>query len=295
MDIVRICDGKRGHENQSLGLVESLARLTDVRVEDLTTQGKGAAASLRLATTSLPAAQLVIGAGHATHLPLLLVAHRTEARSVVLMKPSLPRRLFDLCVVPVHDGVSEGPGLFLTLGALNRIRPAESPDRKHYLVLIGGPSRHNDWSDAELAMQIRAIRERCPGRTLHLVTSRRTPASTLHQLADVGGDTVLMRFDSTHRDWLSSTLPRAATVWVTEDSVSMGYEAASAGAQLGLLHVPRFRPGRTRRAVDALLDSGRAVSFEQWRSGTALQHPEHPLAEADRCARAILQRWPELT
>ena len=40
------------------------------------------------------------------------------------MKPSLPRRCFDLCIVPRHDGLAPDAHTLVTEGALNRIRPA---------------------------------------------------------------------------------------------------------------------------------------------------------------------------
>jgi uncharacterized protein len=46
---------------------------------------------------------------------------------VVLMKPSLPRRWFDLCILPQHDGIAADAHTLVTEGALNRVRPA--PDR----------------------------------------------------------------------------------------------------------------------------------------------------------------------
>ena len=251
----------------------------------------GLAAAARLARHPLPCVQLVVGAGHGTHLPMLVVARRTGARSVVLMNPSLPRALFDLCVVPEHDGVRAGPGVFLSLGALNRIRPGPAQRRDGCLVLIGGPSRHCGWDDEGLMNQLRALLERSRQR-VQLVTSRRTPDTTLRCLQHL--DQPLLPFDTTDPDWLAGALPEADTVWVTQDSVSMAYEAASAGARIGLLEVPDFRPGRTRQAAQALLDSGRAVSFRHWRDGHPLQRAEAPLAEADRCACDILRRWPEL-
>lgn len=291
MDIARICDGKRGHENQSLGLVEALARITAVRVQDIPLRGSGLGTAVGLVGRRLRPLQLVVGAGHGTHLPLLLVARRTGARSVVLMNPSLPRALFDLCVVPEHDGVKPGRGLFLSLGALNRVRPASQQQRDGCLILIGGPSRHSGWDDEALTHQLQLLLERTRQR-VQVVTSRRTPDTTLRRLQRLNRP--LLPFETTDPDWLARALPGADTVWVTEDSVSMAYEAASAGSLLGLLQVPEFRPGRTQRALQALLDSGRAVSFQHWRAGRPLHRTETPLAEADRCAAEILRRWPEL-
>ena len=133
-------DGRRGHDNQSLGLTEALARRAPVRTVDVPVRGgaSGAVASLAGRPPG-PAPSLVLGAGHATHLALIIAARRQRARSVVLMNPSLPRALFDLCLVPVHDGVAEGGNVLLSLGALNRLRPSRERDPQQSLSWWAAP------------------------------------------------------------------------------------------------------------------------------------------------------------
>jgi hypothetical protein len=74
----------------------------------------------------------------------------------------------------------------------------------------------------------------------------------------------------------------------------MLYEALSAGSATGALPVPRRRTSRPSRGVDALVASGEVTAFDRWVPGMALPRPAMALAEADRCARAILARWPEI-
>jgi mitochondrial fission protein ELM1 len=291
MHLVRICDGKRGHENQSLGLAEALARRAPVTRQDLTVSGRGILGSGALARQSAPQTDLVLGAGHATHPGVLRTARARSARSVILMKPSLPRSWFDLCIVPEHDGIDEDDHTWLSLGALNPVRPAAQKDPRLVLVLVGGPSRHNGWDCEQLVGQMEQLLPRLESALL--VTSRRTPPSTAQRLHRLVGD-ALMRFDAVAPDWLAQTMPRASVIWVTEDSVSMAYEAASAGAAVGLLEVPGLRPGRTREALRALRQSARAVTLQDHLAGVPMVPPAQPLQEAERIAERLLARWPEL-
>jgi mitochondrial fission protein ELM1 len=80
--------------------------------------------------------------------------------------------------------------------------------------------------------------------------------------------------------WLAGKLSALETVWVTEDSVSMIYEALSGGAKVGVLEMPRLRPGaRVIRGLEVLRAEG---YFDK-------DHPPQLLAEADRCAELILK------
>src|SRR5690606_13546058 len=122
-------DGKPGHENQSAGLAEALARRVTCSIHRISLAGtRGILPRMRRAVAesrSLPRPDLIIGAGHATHPSLLWLAHRHGAFSVVMMRPSLPLSWFGLCLAPAHDfpAAPAAPGLVLTRGALNRVPP----------------------------------------------------------------------------------------------------------------------------------------------------------------------------
>jgi mitochondrial fission protein ELM1 len=91
--------------------------------------------------------------------------------------------------------------------------------------------------------------------------------------------------------WLSSRLAIAALVWVTQDSVSMLYEALTAGAATGLLAVPRRRLGRVGTGLHRRVEAGKLTPFAAWYKGTALKPPVQALNEASRCARWIVAKW----
>jgi hypothetical protein len=291
-----ISDGKPGHLNQSLGLAEALQRLRpEIEIHECSPLRR-LAALRTLLLGQLPAdalphgvadpAALVIGAGHATHLSLLALKRAWRVPAVVLMKPSLPLGWFDLCLIPEHDSPPARANVIATRGALNRMRAGhKQPGRG--LVLIGGPSRHSGWDDTTLFAQL----ERIIGagdRRWCITSSRRTPAATEQRLAALPGVEFIAASD-TPRGWLPAQLARAETCWVTEDSVSMVYEALSAGCALGTLAVPQQGENRLRKGLQQLVDAGAITPFDRWR-GDVLKARGSDFDETGRCAEQLLAR-----
>ncbi len=293
-------DGKPGHENQAAGLLQALARLVTLQVEDKKPFGFLQLVKCLLGgrpCSALP--DIVIGTGHATHLSVLAAARCCDAKSIVIMKPSLPLAWFDLCFVPEHDRVKAGAQCVLTKGVFNRIsfhaRPAPGKQQTG-LILLGGVSRHYAWNSAVVAAQIEEI-VLGDARPWIVAGSRRTPADFPASLpAEVGRRVRFVAAGQTGRDWLPEQLARCNPVWVTEDSVSMVYEALSSGAACGLLKVvqgsEQDRPDNKLAAgIERLVAEEYIVPFTRWRQGVALQPPREPFNEAERCARIVYQRW----
>jgi len=79
---------------------------------------------------------------------------------------------------------------------------------------------------------------------------------------------------------------------VTEDSVSMVYEALSSGARVGLLPVPRSKQDtRVLRGLDQLVEAGFVTPYARWLKTRTLTPPPEPLQEAARCAHVVLTRF----
>lgn len=297
--IWRFIDGKPGHENQSAGLVLALQERVPVEVHELSAGGR--LASIRYWVSGrfppgegLPPPDLILGAGHATHLPMLAARRARGGRVVVMMKPSLPVRCFDLCLVPRHDAPPASCHVLVTEGVLNRMRPAAERKSDLGLILVGGPSKHHGWDEAGLLVAIGELLVREPRRHWRLTTSRRTPPSCLPALASLvrqAGDRLeVLPAEQTGLDWLPEQLSRAAVAWVTADSVSMVYEALTAGAAVGILPVPEKRPGRVSRGLRQLVDERRVVDFTDWQQGAGYPAAQ-PFNEAQRCAQWIVERW----
>ncbi len=282
-----VTDNKPGHLSQLRGLVRALEQRGPLELRWIE-------ARQRPGAFVVPAGErpdLIVAAGHATHLTALRLKWRFGGKLVAIMKPSLPRVLFDLCVIPEHDGVAPSQRVVTTQGAISDIEPAADARADLGLVLVGGPSKHHGWSDEQLAGQLGELQQLLPGVHWTLTTSRRTPASFPARMASLAGDRLaVVPFEQTDRDWLREKYRRCGVIWVTEDSASMVYEALTAGAQVGVLSVPRRREGRVSRGLDRLCESGRVTTLEQLRSSGAMPAPAAPLSEADRVAE-YLQAW----
>ncbi len=291
ISIWRFTDGKAGHENQSAALVEGLQRLASfechsVPIKDFRWRDR---------FDSMPAGErpsLVVGAGHQTHSALLAAARRFDCPSVVLMKPTLPTAFFDLCLIPQHDlSARRTPPdhVLATTGMLNRIGPDLPPKEDHGLILVGGPSKHYGWDEASLCEAIARITSSETRLIWQLTDSRRTPAPFLAALPATGFS--FHAHQDTGPDWLPAQLGTAREVWVTEDSMSMIYEALTARCGVGLLPVPVRNPrSRVVRGNCQLAADGWVTPFADWEGGPLPGSPE-PLHEASRCAREVLQRF----
>ena len=286
-------DGKPGHENQSLGLVEAIARRKAAEIHHIPVAGCCCPISRSWAAAQkskkLPQPAWIIAAGHATHLPLLWLARQHRAKSMVLMRPSLPLSWFDLCIAPEHDfpaGCSR-PNVVLTRGALNRVTPAEG-ERSGKLILLGGPSKSHGWDGAALLEMLAQITDR---GGWELTDSRRTPRGFFSQIRETLPGITAMSHEQTPPGWVPGKLAQAKEVWVTEDSVSMIYEALTSGARVGLLPMPRRKTEhRVLAGIDRLVADGYLTPFEKWReSGRFVDAPER-LREAERCADLVLKR-----
>lgn len=287
-----VSDNKPGHLNQSLGLADALGRttLTATHIVPALSPWRALWALLLKRTPNkiAPRPHLILGAGHATHLTLLAARRASGGRAVVLMNPSLPRRCFDLCILPKHDGVAADERTLVTEGPLNRIRVSDTRSAKQGLILIGGTSPHFAWDSAAIALQIKSILARTPDMSWTLTNSRRTPADFLEQLSEHPNLT-LVPHATAPADWLPSQLARCGTVWVTPDSASMVFEALTAGGDVAVFDLPVNPRSRVGWTLARLADAQRLTRFMRWCASGTLYPNHHPLAEAERCARWILE------
>lgn len=292
--IWRFTDGKRGHDNQSLGLAEALCRLTPCRLETVTALGGWLNVFNWMFGRFTPGKQipkpdLIIGAGHATHWPMLAARRAHGGKITVLMKPSLPLSWFDWVVTPAHDGLSESQTSLVTQGPINRIQTGSEKDRRKGLMLIGGPSSEYGWSESALLKQIHLVALHEPDVVWQLTTSRRTPEGFLKNIAKLELPNVeAVAHDKVTADWLPTRLTHASQVWVTPDSASMVYEALTAGAVVGCFELPYAKPGRVAHGVEKLIHDRLVTAFSDWQQSGKLSPTPQPLNEAERCARQLL-------
>lgn len=290
-------DRKPGHESQIHGLLQALARCISVEAYEIRAQNVRWPAFSWLSGTApwarqLPDPRLIIGAGHATHVPMLAARRARGGKIIVLMKPSLSPGLFDLVVVPAHDRVKPAPNIFVSQGVLNPILPSADKDPGSGLILLGGPSAHHGWDSDVVLPQLSTIIARDTAIYWLVTTSRRTPQGFTRQLEALSGSHVrIIPFEQTKPGWIGQRLAKAERVWVSEDSVSMVYEALTAGASCGLLQLPRRGKSRVSRGIDRLLRQGIVTAFRDWEASGRMKASGIRFNEADRCAAQIVKRW----
>ena len=274
-------DGKPGHFNQSLGLLEALQRkmpnLTWQVVPIMHVWQAFSYVWKQKQTKSLP--KFIVSAGHHTHVTLLILAKILRVPAIVLMTPSLPLSWFDLCIIPEHDVPLARHNIIESIGPLNRMQPAKKlADSK--LILIGGPSKHFAWNDEQVFTQVENIIQQDHRHSI-IATSRRTPLKTITLLKVLANVTVVLATE-TDSNWLPDMLAKTKNCWVTQDSMSMIYEALTAGCCVKLLALPYHDKNRLILGVEKLQAAGYLG---------AVTASVVKLAEADRCAGIIQQRF----
>jgi len=290
--IWRFSDGRPGHDVQTLGLVQALQVQADVELFTVRVGDGPSGLWLWLSgrypgAASLPPPDLLLGAGHRTHFHLLAARRRWGGRIILCMKPSLPLSWFDLCLIPEHDAPPRVANVLVTAGVLNTVQPGGRHHADTGLIVLGGPSRHFDWDEDDILQQLDQLLQARPCRRWLLGTSPRTPASLARRLAG-RPEFEYVPYAGSGNGWLAQRMAEAGEVWVSEDSVSMLYEALSSGARVGVLKVGRSAANRVTAGVDALVERGWLGRPGDWQPGAG---PDRPLNEAGRCAAWVRQQW----
>jgi mitochondrial fission protein ELM1 len=294
LNIWRFTDGKPGHEKQSQGLIQGLESYTPVSVENIALHGsllqdlrqsKAICASLNKYSTP----HLLIGAGHTTHLPLLKARQKYGGHSVVLMKPSLPSQCFDFALVPKHDQPKNRPFIIPTEGALAPAKVSSKQTNKG-IILIGGPDKRNIWNNDNTWRQINAICNAQKNIHWQLSTSRRTPEDFIDS-EKKASNLEIIDWRDTPPNWLVDQLADANYCWVSQDSVSMLYEALSAQCAVGVIELARKKgKDKISRNLERLVAEKYLMSFSDWDQNKPLPPGKSKLEEHLRCAKIILER-----
>lgn len=295
--IWRLVDGKPGHEKQSQGLVNSIRRKVLCDSFDIPVSSSAATlinyiGSQWPAGNQYPNPDLIVGAGHQTHLHLLAAKKAHGGKTIVLMKPSLPAPLFDLCVIPEHDQY-KGIGRYIeTRGVLNTVNPDGAHERDQAVIMVGGHSKHFEWDNDKVINQIKLIVRLQPDVKFTLTTSRRTPAELISKLEEMKLPSLeIVPYSMTSPGWLEQKLANSAYAWITEDSVSMVYEALTAQVAVGLINLSYQNQNRITRGINQLINTNMVVKFDEQGQYLNNMRPMLGFKEADRCANIVLREW----
>ncbi|MGB1799226.1 MAG: mitochondrial fission ELM1 family protein [Gammaproteobacteria bacterium] len=294
LTVWRITDGKAGHDSQTVGLCNAIKKIKDINSFDIKAEPAFSNFKSFLLNQfplgkELPDPDLIIGAGHGCHLTMLSAKKVRGGKTIVLMKPSLPLSLFDLCIIPEHDQVKDKGNVITTKGAINPVQFNENKSNDSGLFLIGGPSKHYYWDEKEIVRQIKEIIKQSSDIRWTIADSPRTPEKTRSLLADLNNIEVLS-YENTDSDKLREFIFKSGSIWVSEDSVSMAYESLSSGAAVGLLNVKQKTQNRISNSINSLINRKQLTSFSSWEKTNKLLLPTNKFNEADRCVKQLLER-----
>jgi uncharacterized protein len=301
-------DGSPGHEKQTLGIVKEIQHLHPVEVTEIQvfrqSLWQDVWAWIRYflcrdcpSTTFQDPYDILIGTGSHTHIPMLSRKRHSDALCITCMAPSrILSSRFDLCFVPQHDGIPVGKNVFITVGPPNCSEVKKGHDHNKALILLGGvDTKSHHWSSLEISADVRDLISTENSKEWTISSSPRTPMETvslIEKIAQKLENVTFFRYQNTEPGWIEKQYSRNGTVWVTADSMSMVYEALSAGCHVGIIPVAwKNVENKFKRSEKYLLDHDLVVSFKAWKEGNARWNMNEPLHEASRCAYEIVRKW----
>lgn len=309
-----ISDGRRGIENQALGLSEACARQRPLKVKTKILDSGPAfkAASPKMQVTlrsepiryglAMPYPAIVIGCGRQAIAPLIALKNKAGDGifTVYVQDPRIETTAFDLVIAPEHDKLS-GDNVISMIGAPNRITNTElvaqvlSHQEKltnlpmpRAAMLIGGPSKTHKFNKDVHAVHMKAAQDcAASGRSLLLTTSRRTPdwAVQAYRAFAEAHDNVWL-YDGGDPNPYLAFLGGADTILVTEDSTNMLTDACSTGKSVFTLPMDGD-PGKFQILYDRLAERCHVKPYDS-RFKTA---DYAPLNETERVADLVWQRF----
>ena len=263
MHIVYVSDGKAGHRSQAVGLYKAMQRQSaeqvsfeEVLINQLPIFSLLSAMFKNSMATLKQQPDYIFGVGSHTQLRVLLLGRiYPEAKTIILMKPNFPVTWFDYAIIPEHDGVEASEHVITTQGALNPIVNEQRHQQNRFLIALGGSSKRHQWNEAKVLASIQQIVDLHPQAEIILTTSRRTPKEFLDHLNEKACASRLKIFpvEQTPQGWIFEEMQQAEAVWVTEDSVSMIFEALTAGCRVGIIEIDRLKSDRITQLLDQLL------------------------------------------
>ncbi len=310
-DLWVISDGRRGIENQALGLAEAMQRQRPLKLERHTVRNTGLfkalPAKLQFAIKSdpsrygLPATlpDMAIGCGRQAIAPLLSLKSR-GVYTIYVQDPRIDTRRFDQVVAPDHDGLA-GENVISMIGAPNRIDPAGlaaaldefsealapfKPPRVG--ILIGGASKTHTLTPSLFDTYLAGFTDLLEqGYSLLISPSRRTPEWARERLFQFAADQPFVWvWDGQGANPYMAFLAGSDALLVSEDSTNMLSEACTTGKPVYRLPMDGS-PGKFASLYQDLETGYGLRPF----SGEIDTHPTRPLRETERVAALVWQGY----
>lgn len=311
-----ISDGRRGIENQALGLAESLSRARALDIKRCAIDNTGAfkAATPRMQFTLRakpsdyrlmpPYPQIAIGCGRQAIAPLLSIkAAAPDTFTCYIQDPHIDPAQFDLVIAPEHDNLAAS-NVETMIGAPNRITreliikatvafksQLEVLPMPRIAMLIGGTSKTHKLTKPQHDIHIKAAMDGLNnGYSLMITASRRTPDWAMADYRKLASHHENIWFyDGAQPDNpYFAFLGGADIILVTEDSTNMLTEACATGKPVFILPMERKsvsgKAGKFQHLYDALQERCNMQPYQ----GSFKTMPYSPL---DETARIAAQFW----
>ncbi len=307
-----VSDGRRGIENQALGLAEALNRLCETQIaKHVVTAGRGfKVLPPRLQFILKPAPEnygimgvpkIAIGCGRQAIAPLLALKkkHGADIFTVYVQDPRINPKHFDLVIAPEHDALS-GENVEAMIGSPNRISQnrlraevgkfasqlAKLPAPR-VAVLIGGTSKSHKLTPDIHKKHMKAICALAEqGMSVMLTTSRRTPDWAVEDYRKITADRKrVWVWDNKGANPYFAFLGASDAVLVTEDSTNMLTEACATGKPVFTLSMAG-NAGKFTGLYASLKKRCHVLPF----AGLIESDNYEPLCETRRVAKILLER-----
>ena len=304
-----ISDGRRGIENQALGLAEAAARIQALDIErHVIENGKafGAASPhLQFGLKSKPSEyglpkalpHLAIGCGRQAIAPLLALKKASASIfTAYVQDPRVDTSHFDVVFAPQHDQLT-GSNVEVMIGSPNRVTNTliitqtlnfatklQTLPMPRVAMLIGGPSKTHKFSKSNHKAHLNAARQALSeGFSLLITVSRRTPAKIIkdYQILASDNDNVWL-YDGEGENPYYAFLGAADSIVVTEDSTNMLTEACATGKPIFRLPMSG-KPGKFDILYNQLSSRCNISQFH----GQFTASPYEPLSETHRAAQQL--------
>ena len=304
-----ISDGRRGIENQALGLAEAASRIEALDIQCYVIEnGKAFTAAsprLQFALKSNPIdyglpkvlPDLAIGCGRQAIAPLLAIKKTSPSVfTAYVQDPRIGPDNFDVVFAPQHDTLT-GSNVEVMIGSPNRItntlmiaqtlnftQKLEALPMPRVAMLIGGPSKTHKFSKSNHAAHLDAARHALSsGYSLLITVSRRTPTSILKDYKLLASDHQnVWLYDGEGENPYYAFLGGADIILATEDSTNMLTEACATGKTVFRLPMSG-QPSKFDTLYNELQSRCNVARF----SGNFIGKPYEPLLETPRAATQL--------
>lgn len=301
-------DSRPGHTKQTRGIINALSKMTSVDIVDIEVPDYSFFDAVgdwltflflkvtRQLSSHPESNNLIIGTGTHTHIPMLILKRENGGRVVTCMTPEPPfQKYIDLCCIPEHDRPKPQDNVFVTMGPPNTAVKLGVHRADSGLILIGGTdTKSHIWQNDQILSCIQTILTHHPDITWTISTSPRTPENMIPLCEKAFGEydnAVFIPFEKTGAGWVETQYSKSKYAWVSADSMSMVFEALSAGCRVGVIPVKwKKKSNKIARAIEALERDQYIIPFDRLKDDQ-VELNRTVLNEARRCAKEILKRW----